>query len=86
MAVLRESTRVAAAWTQTSGAGKGIAVVSYYGISGANSNVSIKKESEWVLTALWKYLVHYRDKPILLCMGSNIYLDKSHVIQAMTHA
>ena len=83
MAELQRSTRLAAAWIQTNGVDNGRAVISYYGISGANFDREKRRKNERLLTALWKHLAHYRKKPILLCMDANTHMDKSDVLQAM---
>ena len=55
MADLKRSTRLAAAWIQTNGVDNGIAVISYYGISRANSDQEKRRLNERYLTALWKH-------------------------------
>ena len=80
------STRIAASWIQTNGVDNGIAVISFYGISGANGDLAKRRDNEKLLTALRKHLAHYKDKPTLLCMDANTHMGKSDVLQAITRA
>ena len=86
LADLKRSARLAAAWIQTNGVDNGIAVTSYSGISGANTDLDKTSKNQRYFTALWKHLAHYRKKPILLCMDASSHMDKSDVLQAVTRA
>ena len=80
------SSRIAASWIQTNGVERGIAVISFYGISGSNSDANKRRANERHLKTMWRYLAHHRKKPIFICMDANVHTEKSEVLQAMKAA
>ena len=52
MEELVDSTRLATAWIQTNGVDNGIAVISFYGISGSNCDSDNRRINERYFTAL----------------------------------
>ncbi|CAE7405810.1 unnamed protein product [Symbiodinium sp. CCMP2592] len=77
------STRVAGAWVETSRVDHGFAVLSFYGIAGANACNNKRAESERLLLALLSHLGAYRHRPIFLCMDANLEFDKSDTMRAL---
>ena len=76
------TTRVAGAWVETTRVGNdGFAVLSFYGIAGANACNNKRFESERLLLALLSHLGAYKHRPIFLCMDANLSFDKSDTIQ-----
>ena len=86
MEELVSSTRLAASWIQINGVDRGIAVISFYGISGSNSDSNKRRTNEKYLTALWRYLAHHRKQHIFTGMGANVDTEKNEVLQAMKTA
>ena len=56
------SSRIAASWIQTNGVERGIAVISFYGISGSNSDANKRRANERHLKAMLRYLAHHIKK------------------------
>ena len=54
MEELVSSSRLAASWIQTNGVDRGIAVISFYGISGSNTDSNKRIINERYLIALWR--------------------------------
>ena len=86
MEELVSSSRLAASWIQNNRVDRGIAVISFYGISGSNSDSNKRRANERYLTALWRYLAHHRNNYIFICMDANVHTEKSEVLQAMKTA
>ena len=61
-------------------------MISFYGVSGSNSDSNKRIANERYLTALWRYLAHHRNKPIFICMDANVHAEKSEVLRAMKTA
>ena len=83
MEELVSSSRLAASWIQNNRVDRGIAVISFYGISGSNSDSNKRRANERYLTALWRYLAHHKQTQIFICMDANVHMEKSEVLQAM---
>ena len=54
MEELVSSSRLAASWIQTNGVERGIAVISFYGISGSNSDANKRRANERHLKTMWR--------------------------------
>ena len=83
MEELVDSTGLATSWIQTNGVDNGIAVISFYGISGSNADSDKRMINERYLTALWRHLAHHRKKNIFLCMDANVHIEKNEVLQGL---
>ena len=86
MEELVSSSRLAASWIHTNGVERGIAVISFYGISGSNSDSNKRRANARYLTAIWRYLAHHKKQPIFICMDANVHAEKSEVLRAMKTA
>ncbi|CAE7944048.1 TU20, partial [Symbiodinium necroappetens] len=77
------STRAAGAWVETNQVDNGFAVLSFYGIAGANACNNKRLESDRMLMALLCHLGAYKHRPIFLCMDANLSFEKSDTMQAL---
>ena len=59
---------------------RGIAVISFCGISGSNLDSNKRRINERYLIALWRYLAHHRKKTIFICIDANVHAENSEVL------
>ena len=83
MAATWESTRLCGCSVQTDGKYKSVGVISFFGVSGSNAVEQKRLDTERKLLALVTYLHHLKDRPLIICMDSNLSREKSQVMEAM---